>query len=66
MFSQVLLCCQTPVLDLGLGVDFVIPLSQQQEQHQKPEEEEPSPISTRRVTGCLELIHYLVNGYPDS
>ena len=35
--------CQTPVLDLGLGVDFVFPLSQEQET-----QEEPSPKSTRR------------------
>ena len=32
-------CCQTPVLGLGLGVDFIFPLSQQEEQQQ----EEPSP-----------------------
>ena len=32
-------CCQTPVFGLGLGVDFISPLSQQEEQQQ----EEPSP-----------------------
>ena len=32
--------CQTPVLGLRLGLDFVFPLSQQQE------EEQPSPKST--------------------
>ena len=31
--------CQTPVQVLGLGVDFVLPLSKQEEQQQ--EEQEP-------------------------
>ena len=37
--------CQTPVqspdFSLGLGVDFVLPLSQQQEQEQEQEQQEP-------------------------
>ena len=42
--------CQTPVrspdFSLGLGVDFVLPLSQQQQQQQQQEqEEEPSSKS---------------------
>ena len=31
--------CQTPVLGLGLGVDFVFPLSQQEQQEQQEEEQ---------------------------
>ena len=38
MYVKNLHFCQTPVLGLGLGVDFVLPLSQQQEQE---EQEEP-------------------------
>ena len=37
---------QTSVL--GLGVDFVLPLSQQEQQEQQEEEQEPSPKSTRK------------------
>ena len=37
---------------LGLGVDFVFPLSQQQEQQQ----EEPSPKSIRR--GCTRSMRF--------
>ena len=37
--------CQTPVpspdFSLGLGVDFVLPLSQEQEQQEEQEEQEP-------------------------
>ena len=37
--------CQTPVpspdFSLGLGVDFVLPLSQQEEQEEQEEEQEP-------------------------
>ena len=40
--------CQTPVLGLRLGVDFVFPLSQQQ-QEQEQQEEEPPPKSTTRM-----------------
>ena len=34
--------CQTPVLVLRLGVDFVLPLSQQQEQQEQQEEPPPN------------------------
>ena len=39
--------CQNPVQTsvLGLGVDFVFPLSKQQEQQQEEQEEEPPPKS---------------------
>ena len=30
--------CQTPVLGLGLGVDFVLPLSQEEQQEPTPKE----------------------------
>ena len=40
--------CQTPVLGLGLGVDFVLPLSQQEE-----EEEEQEPHQNRPLPGML-------------
>ena len=33
--------CQTPGLVFRLGVDFVLPLSQQQEEEQEEEQEEP-------------------------
>ena len=46
-YSIFIVCCQTPVLGLRLGVDFVFPLSQQQQQEEE-EEEEPSPKSTIR------------------
>ena len=32
--------CQTPVQVLGLGVDFVLPLSQQQQQQEEEQEEQ--------------------------
>ena len=33
---------------MGLGVDFVLPLSQEQEQEREDQEQEPSPKYTRR------------------
>ena len=36
---------------LGLGVDFVFPLSQQQEQQQEQQEQEPPPKSI--IRGCF-------------
>ena len=54
---------QTSVL--GLGVDFVFPLSQQEQQEQQQEQEqEPPPKSVRR--GALEvcnLTHKLLRGF---
>ena len=47
--------CQTPGLDLGIRVDFVLPLSQEEqqqieEQQQQEEEQEQEPQSkSRRV-----------------
>ena len=38
-----LLYCQTPVLGLGLGVDFVLPLSQEQEQEEQQEPHQNIP-----------------------
>ena len=44
--------CQTPGLVLRLGVDFVLPLSQEQQE----KEEEPSPKSYKReCTKSLKL-----------
>ena len=46
---------QTSVL--GLGVDFVFPLSQQQEQQEQQEQQqEPSPKSIRR--GCTRSLKF--------
>ena len=33
--------CQTPVQVLGLGVDFVLPLSQEEQQEEQQQEQEP-------------------------
>ena len=45
---------QTSVL--GLGVDFVFPLSQQEQQERQEQEEEPPPKSIRRgCTGSLKF-----------
>ena len=40
--------CQTPVLGLGLGVDFVFPLSQEEEEQ---EEEPPTKIYKKEEYG---------------
>ena len=39
--------CQTPDLGLRLGVDFVLPLSQQQQEQE--EQQQSKPKSIRRV-----------------
>ena len=42
---------------MGLGVDFVFPLSQQQEeQEQEEEQEQPPPKSIRR--GCTQSLNF--------
>ena len=46
--------CQTPGEVFRLGVDFVLPLSQEQEQEQQ--EEEPTPKSIRR--GCTRRLKF--------
>ena len=38
---QIQLYCQTPVQVFGLGVDFVLPLSQQEQQQQEPHQNLP-------------------------
>ena len=38
---------QSKVQSLGLGVDFVFPLSEQEEQQEEQEEQEPPPKYTR-------------------
>ena len=46
--------CQTPVLGLGLGVDFVLPLSQQeQEQQEQEQQEQEEPHQNRPLPGML-------------
>ena len=42
--------CQTPVQVLGLGVDFVLPLSQQEQEQQEQQEE---PHQNRPLPGML-------------
>ena len=51
--------CQTPGLVLRLGVDFVLPLSQQQEQEE--EEEESSLKSFRRES--TQSLKFSINTY---
>ena len=56
--------CQTPGEVFRLGVDFVLPLSQQQqehqEQHQQEQKEEPPPKSNRR--GCIKSLKFECKG----
>ena len=52
--------CQTPVpspdFSLGLGVDFVLPLSQEQQEQQQQEQEEPHQnIPEGNILGVLNL-----------
>ena len=51
--------CQTPVpspdFSLGLGVDFVLPLSQQQEEQQQEEEEPHQNIPEGNILEVLNL-----------
>ena len=51
--------CQTPVpsrdFSLGLGVDFVLPLSQEQEQEQQQEEEPHQNIPEGNILEVLNL-----------
>ena len=48
--------CQTPILGLGLGVNFVFPLSQE-EQQEEQEEEQEQPLKSyflfQRVLGSV-------------
>ena len=52
--------CQTPGYVFRLGVDFVLPLSQeeqqQQEKQQQQEEQEPQPKSIRM--GCTRSLKF--------
>ena len=51
--------CQTPVqspdFSLGLGVDFVLPLSQQEEQQQEEEQEPHQNIPEGNILEVLNL-----------
>ena len=53
--------CQTPVQVLGLGVDFVLPLSQEQEQEQQQEEEPHQNIPEVNILEVLNLAVTLTN-----
>ena len=48
--------CQTPGSVFRLGVDFVLPLSQEQEQEEEQEEQEPTPKFIRR--GCTGRLKF--------
>ena len=53
--------CQTPVkspdFSLGLGVDFVLPLSQQQQQQQQQQQEPPTKIYRKDLKYKCEIWH---------
>ena len=55
--------CQTPVqspdFSLGLGVDFVLPLSQQEEQQQEEEQEPHQNIPEGNILEVLNLTRSL-------
>ena len=53
MSKPIQICCQTPVqspdFSLGLGVDFVLPLSQEEQQQEQQEQQEPHQNIYKRI-----------------
>ena len=49
--------CQTPVQVLGLGVDFVLPLSQEQQEQQEQEQQQEEPHQNIPEGNILEVLN---------